>query len=57
MVKSQARLRAADVIGDEFNTDDVRFDPTGPSAEKLEMAHAIGRATTLVMAIACWMRT
>jgi hypothetical protein len=41
------------VIGDDFNMDDVRFEPTGPGAETLEMPHAIGRSTTLVMAIAC----
>jgi hypothetical protein len=33
--------------------DDVRFDPTGPGAEKLGKSPAIGRATTLTMAIAC----
>jgi hypothetical protein len=41
------------VIGDDFNMDDVRSDLPRPGAGKLEMPHAIGRTTTLVMAIAC----
>jgi MFS family permease len=47
--------RSADMPGDDFNMDDVCFEPTGPSAEKwaLSPTPTIGRATTLVMAIAC----
>jgi len=41
------------VIGNDFNMDDVHSDLPRPGAGKLEMPHAIGRATTLVMAIAC----
>jgi len=41
------------VIGDDFKMDDLRVDPSGPCAETLETSHAIGRATTLVMALAC----
>jgi predicted MFS family arabinose efflux permease len=43
----------ADVIGDDFNMDDVRFCPTGSGIDKLESSHVIGRLTTLAMAIAC----
>jgi predicted MFS family arabinose efflux permease len=58
MVKLPARLSAhvataVTVMGDNVNMDDVRFDPAGPGAKRLEITDAIGRATTLVMAIAC----
>jgi predicted MFS family arabinose efflux permease len=41
------------VIEKDFDMDDVRFDTTGPGAERLGMSPAIGHATTLVMAVAC----
>ena len=53
IIAARSLRRSGEVMGDDFNMDDVRFDPTGAGAGKLEMSHTIGRATTLVMAIAC----
>jgi hypothetical protein len=53
IIAARSLQRSGDVIGDDFNIDDVRFDRMGADAEKLEMSDAIGRATTLVMAIGC----
>jgi hypothetical protein len=53
IIAARSLQRSGDVIGDDFNMDDLRFDRTGAGLEKLEMSRAIGRATTLVMAIGC----
>ena len=53
MVRLQARLSANVARLCRGEQAAHRFDRTGAGAEKLEMSHAIGRATTLVMAIAC----
>jgi hypothetical protein len=51
----QRQAPSADVSGEEFNMVGACFDPAGRAAENwpLSPIPAIGRATTLVMAVAC----